>query len=65
MTEVPRPKVAIVRVSVRCSGYLPDGRLCNHKLFEVDVDRWEAALTDAIEGKCEKCKKVYTLSEYA
>ena len=52
-----------MRVGLRCMGE-KDGRLCNHLLCKVDVDRWEESLTDAVESKCPKCGKVYTLADY-
>ena len=61
MTEA-RTEV-IVRVAVRCTGDYKGG-MCNALLAKVDVDRWEQAMTDAVEEKCDRCGRVYTLAEY-
>lgn len=53
----------VMRVAVRCTGDYK-GRMCNNLLGKVDVDRWEEAMTDAVEHHCERCKRIYTLAEY-
>lgn len=55
---------AVVRVKVKCTGTRKNGERCDHLLFRVDIERWEEALTDAVESKCEKCGTVYTLADY-
>lgn len=69
MTE-PRTEVKVMRVGVRCGNVLSKGKrrgeTCNHLLARVDIDQWEQAMTDAVEGKCpnDDCGKVYTLGDY-
>lgn len=63
MTEA-RPEVSIMRAAIRCTGTKKDGRLCNHLLCKVDIERWEETLTDARQDVCEGCGRVYTLAEY-
>jgi hypothetical protein len=62
MTEA-RPEAKIMRVDVRC-GKEYKGRTCNNLLCKVDIDRWEEAMTDAVEQFCERCHQSYTLAEY-
>lgn len=54
----------VIKLAIRCTGRRPDGRLCDHLLLKVRADKWEQALTDAIEGKCPRCGRIYNLSEW-
>ena len=68
---IERTEVSIMRVSVRCGrmmtkkkGFKSPGDICDALLCRVDPDRWEEAMTDAVEHYCERCESTYTLAEY-
>lgn len=71
MTEA-RPEVTIMRTAVRCSAILKrdmsskkrKGDTCSGLLALVADDRWEATMTDAVAGFCDRCGEPYNLGQY-
>lgn len=62
MATEAKPKV-IVWVNIRCAKW-HGGKECGALLCKVDSERWDEAMTDAVEHKCDRCGGIYTLAEY-
>ena len=71
-TLEPRTEVATVvwgalhcgKTMLKDKGKKRAGDICGALLCRIDVDRWEEALTDAVEHYCDRCEQTYTLAEY-
>ena len=57
-------EVAVMRVTVRCTGRLKDGRLCDHVIAKVDVDQWEEKRMAGVEVECRRCGALTRLATF-
>lgn len=65
MTMTLEPRIEVkMRVKVRCTGILRDGRMCNHVVATVDADEWEEQRNLSTTLECRRCGKVESLSRF-
>ena len=51
-------------VRVHCSGYLKDGRLCNHVVATIPIDEWEEQRKLGTTLECRRCGRVEKLATF-
>ena len=56
--------VTTMRVTIRCSHHLKDGRLCGHVIAKVDCEEWEEKIMAGIEVECRRCGKLTKLNHF-